>query len=54
VFRYVPGRGKAGAEALLAGYQVYFTELLTRLVNGWPNSRIDKLMPWRSAAAKGG
>jgi transposase len=24
----------------------YFTDLLTRLVNGWPNSRIDKLMPW--------
>jgi transposase len=24
----------------------YFTELLTRLVNGWPNSRIDELMPW--------
>jgi transposase len=26
--------------------QRYFTDLLTRLVNGWPNSRIDKLMPW--------
>ena len=25
--------------------QVYFTDLLTRLVNGWPNSRIDELMP---------
>ncbi len=24
----------------------YFTDLLTRLVNGWPNSRIDELMPW--------
>ena len=26
--------------------QRYFTEVLTRLVNGWPNSRIDELMPW--------
>jgi transposase len=26
--------------------QRYFTDLLTRLVNGWPNSRIDQLMPW--------
>jgi transposase len=24
----------------------YFTDLLSRLVNGWPNSRIDELMPW--------
>ncbi|MGK7871135.1 transposase domain-containing protein, partial [Falsiroseomonas sp. E2-1-a20] len=26
--------------------QRYFTDVLKRLVNGWPNSRIDKLMPW--------
>ena len=26
--------------------QVYLTGLLTRLVNGWPQSRIDELMPW--------
>jgi transposase len=25
---------------------VYFTDVLTRLVNGWPQSRIDELMPW--------
>ena len=31
--------------------QVYFTDLLTRLVNGWPNSRIDELMPWHWAPA---
>ncbi len=24
----------------------YFTNLLTRLVHGWPNARIDELMPW--------
>ena len=30
--------------------QRYFAEVLTRLVNGWPNSRIDELMPWRWAA----
>jgi transposase len=26
--------------------QSYLTDLLTRLVNGWPQSRIDELMPW--------
>lgn len=31
----------------------YFTDLLTRLVNGWPNSRIDELMPWCWAAKNG-
>ncbi|MDT7953765.1 MAG: IS66 family transposase [Acetobacteraceae bacterium] len=25
----------------------YFTDLLTRLVHGWPNARIDELMPWQ-------
>jgi transposase len=29
--------------------QRYLTDLLTRLVNGRPNSRIDELMPWRWA-----
>jgi hypothetical protein len=24
----------------------YMTELLTRLVNGWPQDRINELMPW--------
>ena len=24
----------------------YFTDLLTRLAKGWPNARIDELMPW--------
>jgi len=24
----------------------YFTDLLTRLVNGWPQKPIDELMPW--------
>jgi IS66 C-terminal element len=28
---------------------VYLTDLLTRLVNGWPQSRIDELMPWHWA-----
>ena len=27
----------------------YVTDLLTRLVNGWPQSRIDELMPWAYA-----
>lgn len=26
--------------------QAYITETLTRLVNGWPQNRIDELMPW--------
>jgi hypothetical protein len=26
--------------------QLYITALLTRLVNGWPEKRIDELMPW--------
>jgi len=30
--------------------QHYFTDLLTRLVDGWPNSQIDELMPWKWAA----
>lgn len=25
----------------------YFTKLFTRLVNGWPQARIEELMPWR-------
>jgi transposase len=32
--------------------QRYFTDLLTRLVNGWPNERIDELMPWCWAEPK--
>jgi transposase len=24
----------------------YFTDVLTKLVNLWPASRIDELMPW--------
>jgi len=26
--------------------QTYLTDLLTRLVNGWPKVCIDELMPW--------
>ena len=29
--------------------QTYFTDLLTRLVNGWPQARLDELMPWNWA-----
>ena len=32
--------------------QVYLTDLLTRLVNGWPQSRNDELMPWHWAPTK--
>jgi transposase len=32
--------------------QAYLTDLLARLVSGWPQSRIDELMPWRWASAK--
>jgi transposase len=34
--------------------QRYFADVLTRLVNGWPNSRLDELMPWHWAAAENG
>ena len=30
--------------------QTYFTDVLTRLVNLWPASRLDELMPWTWAA----
>lgn len=32
--------------------QRYFTDVLTRLVNGWMDNRIDELMPWHWAPAK--
>ncbi len=34
--------------------QRYFSDVLMRLVNRWPQSRIDELMPWHWAAAKSG
>ena len=30
----------------LVNPQSYLTDVLTRLVDGWPQSRIDELMPW--------
>ena len=30
--------------------QAYFTDALTKLVNLWPQSRLDELMPWAWAA----
>jgi len=32
--------------------QRYFTDVLTRLVNGWQQTRLDELMPWHWAPAK--
>jgi transposase len=32
--------------------QRYFADVLTRLVNGWMENRIDELMPWHWAPAK--
>jgi transposase len=32
--------------------QRYFTDVLTRLVHGWMENRIDELMPWHWAPAK--
>ena len=32
--------------------QVYFTDVLTRLVNLWPASRLDELMPWAWAVER--
>lgn len=30
---------------------IYLTQLFSRLVNGWPQSRIDELMPWQHTTA---
>ena len=30
----------------------YFADVLTKLVNLWPASRIDELMPWAWGAAR--
>ena len=32
--------------------QTYFTDVLTKLVNLWPTSRLDELMPWTWAAER--
>ena len=32
--------------------QAYLTDVLTKLVNLWPASRIDELMPWAWARAQ--
>jgi hypothetical protein len=32
--------------------QAYFTDVLTKLVDLWPASRIDELMPWAWAAER--
>ena len=31
--------------------EAYLTDVLTRLVNGWPNKRIAELTPWGWVAA---
>jgi len=31
--------------------EAYLTDVLTRLVNGWPNKRIAELTPWSWAAS---
>ena len=32
--------------------QAYFADVLTKLVNLWPASRLDELMPWAWAARR--
>ena len=32
--------------------QAYFADLPTRLVHGWPQARIDELVPWIWATAR--
>jgi transposase len=32
--------------------QTYFTDVLTKLVNLWPQSRLDELLPWAWAASR--
>lgn len=35
-----------------ANPQAWFTDTLTRIVNGWPQSRIGELMPWAHRKAE--
>jgi transposase len=30
----------------------YLADVLSRLVNLWPNARVDELLPWNRAAAR--
>jgi hypothetical protein len=32
--------------------QAYLADVITRLVNLWPNDRLDELLPWTWAAAR--
>ena len=32
--------------------QAYLADVLTRLVNLWPNNRLDELLPWAWAAER--
>jgi hypothetical protein len=32
--------------------QAWLADILTRLVNLWPNNRLDELLPWTWAAAR--
>ncbi len=34
--------------------QAYLTDILTKLVDGWPMRRIDELLPWVWAQQQGG
>jgi transposase len=34
--------------------QAYIADVLTKLVNLWPASRLDELMPWARAAQRSG
>jgi hypothetical protein len=45
---------RANGELKLTGVdpQAYLTEVLIKLVNLWPTSRIDELMPWAWAAER--
>jgi hypothetical protein len=43
--RHVPGWQLHGVNP-----EAYFTDVLTKLVNNWPNSRLAELLPWAWAA----
>src|SRR5215211_4540385 len=50
-----PGaRDRTSSEIRLHGVdpQTYFTDVITKLVNLWPASRLDELMPWAWAAER--
>jgi hypothetical protein len=44
--RVFPGSGHESGFCFDPGQIVYVADVITKIVNGHPNSRIDELLPW--------